>query len=90
MIPQAAPARRIARFRRQVDEAVAAVLGGEAYVLGAPVEGFEAAFARFCGAGHCVGVASGSGVPGGGGWSDAVFFLMIFLALVGRSFRGAK
>ncbi|RJF69128.1 branched-chain amino acid ABC transporter permease [Deinococcus cavernae] len=29
-------------------------------------------------------------VPGGGGWSDAVFFLMIFLALVGRSFRGAK
>ncbi|GBU18087.1 MULTISPECIES: DegT/DnrJ/EryC1/StrS family aminotransferase [Methylobacterium] len=60
MIPQAAPARRIARFRRQVDEAVAAVLGGEAYVLGAPVEGFEAAFARFCGAGHCVGVASGT------------------------------
>lgn len=29
-------------------------------------------------------------VPGGGGWSDAVFFLMIFLALVGRSFRGAR
>lgn len=29
-------------------------------------------------------------VPGGGGWSDAVFFLMIFLALVWRSFRGAR
>ncbi|MFC4456653.1 branched-chain amino acid ABC transporter permease [Deinococcus sonorensis] len=28
-------------------------------------------------------------VPGGGGWSDAVFFLMIFAALVGRSLRGA-
>ncbi|ULH18297.1 branched-chain amino acid ABC transporter permease (plasmid) [Deinococcus sp. KNUC1210] len=29
-------------------------------------------------------------VPGGGGWSDAVFFLMIFGTLVVRSFRGAR
>jgi branched-chain amino acid transport system permease protein len=29
-------------------------------------------------------------VPSGGGWSDAVFFLMIFLTLVWRSFRGAR
>ncbi|WP_309571927.1 branched-chain amino acid ABC transporter permease [Deinococcus sp.] len=29
-------------------------------------------------------------VPGGGGWSDAVFFLMIFATLVLRSFRGAR
>ena len=29
-------------------------------------------------------------VPGGGGWSDAVFFLMIFGTLVLRSFRGAR
>lgn len=29
-------------------------------------------------------------VPSGGGWSDAVFFMMIFLTLVWRSFRGAR
>lgn len=29
-------------------------------------------------------------VPNGGGLSDAVFFLMIFLTLIWRSFRGAK
>ncbi|MDB5046023.1 MAG: branched-chain amino acid transporter permease [Deinococcus sp.] len=29
-------------------------------------------------------------VPGGGGWSDAVFFLMIFITLILRSFRGAR
>ncbi|WP_104990240.1 branched-chain amino acid ABC transporter permease [Deinococcus sp. NW-56] len=29
-------------------------------------------------------------VPGGGGWSDAVFFLLIFATLVYRSYRGAK
>ncbi len=29
-------------------------------------------------------------VPGGGGWSDAVFFLMIFGTLVLRSYRGAR
>ncbi|MFC4637246.1 branched-chain amino acid ABC transporter permease [Deinococcus hohokamensis] len=29
-------------------------------------------------------------VPGGGGWSDAVFFLMIFGTLVWRSTRGAR
>ncbi|UQN08339.1 branched-chain amino acid ABC transporter permease [Deinococcus sp. QL22] len=29
-------------------------------------------------------------VPGGGGWSDAVFFLMIFGTLVLRSFRGTR
>lgn len=29
-------------------------------------------------------------VRGGGGWSDAVFFLMIFATLVWRSYRGAR
>lgn len=29
-------------------------------------------------------------VSGGGGWSDAVFFLLIFATLVFRSFRGAR
>ena len=29
------------------------------FVLGAEVEAFEEAFARYCGAGHCVGTGSG-------------------------------
>ncbi|AFZ67515.1 branched-chain amino acid ABC transporter permease [Deinococcus peraridilitoris] len=29
-------------------------------------------------------------VPGGGGWSDAVFFLLIFVTLVGRSWGGVR
>ncbi|MGV7033013.1 DegT/DnrJ/EryC1/StrS family aminotransferase [Methylobacterium symbioticum] len=60
MIPQAAPQRRIARFRREIDEAVAAILGGDAYILGAPVEAFEAAFAAYCGCAYAVGLSSGT------------------------------
>ncbi|WP_430913426.1 DegT/DnrJ/EryC1/StrS family aminotransferase [Methylobacterium sp. sgz302541] len=60
MIPQAAPARRIARFRAEIDAAVASVLGGDSYILGEAVESFERAFAEEAGAAHCVGVASGT------------------------------
>lgn len=60
MIPQAAPSRRIARFRAEVDCAVAAVIGGDAYILGETVEAFEHAFAQAVDAPHCVGVASGT------------------------------
>lgn len=60
MIPQAAPARRIARFRAEVDAAVASVLGAGSYILGEAVESFERAFAEAAGLAHCVGVASGT------------------------------
>ncbi|MFO1061801.1 MAG: DegT/DnrJ/EryC1/StrS family aminotransferase [Dongiaceae bacterium] len=60
MIPQAAPQRRIARFRPEVDAAIAALLDGDRYILGPPVERFEAAFARHAGAAHAVGVSSGT------------------------------
>ncbi len=60
MIPQAAPQRRIARFRGTIDAAVAAVLGGDGYILGSAVAGFEASFAAYSGSAHCVGVASGT------------------------------
>ncbi len=60
MIPQAAPQRRIARFRREVDAAVAAVMEGDSYILGAPVEAFEGAFAAYAGCAHAVGVSSGT------------------------------
>jgi dTDP-4-amino-4,6-dideoxygalactose transaminase len=36
------------------------VLGASAFVLGAEVEAFEAEFAAFCDAAHCVGVGSGT------------------------------
>lgn len=60
MIPQAAPPLRIARYREAIDRAVARVLSGPTYILGAAVAEFEAAFAGQSGGGHCVGVASGT------------------------------
>ncbi|MGU3538287.1 DegT/DnrJ/EryC1/StrS family aminotransferase [Methylobacterium sp. A54F] len=60
MIPQAAPQRRIARFRREIDAAIGGLLGGEAYILGAPVAAFEEAFAAHAGCAHAVGVSSGT------------------------------
>lgn len=60
MIPQAAPQRRIARFRAVVDAAIASVLGGDGYILGSAVAAFETAFAAYSGGVHCVGVASGT------------------------------
>ncbi|MCJ2112841.1 DegT/DnrJ/EryC1/StrS family aminotransferase [Methylobacterium sp. E-025] len=59
-IAQALPNLRIARFRQEIDAAVASVLGGAHYILGAPVERFEAAFAAHEGREHAVGVGSGT------------------------------
>jgi dTDP-4-amino-4,6-dideoxygalactose transaminase len=60
MIPQAAPALRVNRYRHDIDQAVAAVLGGRSYILGETVERFENAFAVAAGSQHCVGVGSGT------------------------------
>lgn len=60
MIPQAAPQRRIARLRGEIDSAVAAVLGGDGYILGSALAAFEASFAAYGGGAQCVGVASGT------------------------------
>lgn len=60
MIPQAAPPLRIARYRREIDAAIARVLSGPSYILGEAVAAFEAAFGQAAGGGHCVGVASGT------------------------------
>lgn len=60
MIPQAAPQRRIARLRGEIDTAIASVLGGDGYILGSAVAAFEGAFAAYGGREHCVGVASGT------------------------------
>lgn len=48
-----------APFFAELEKAASEVIRGGWYVLGKKVEEFEAAFARYCGASHCVGVASG-------------------------------
>jgi dTDP-3-amino-3,4,6-trideoxy-alpha-D-glucose transaminase len=48
------------RIRDAIDEAVRAVLGSGRFVLGREVAAFEEEFASYCGAAHCVGVASGT------------------------------
>ncbi|PXY36305.1 DegT/DnrJ/EryC1/StrS family aminotransferase [Prauserella flavalba] len=46
-------------LRAELDAAVTGVLGSGRYLAGAEVEAFEAEFARYCGAAHCVTVGSG-------------------------------
>jgi dTDP-4-amino-4,6-dideoxygalactose transaminase len=52
--------RRIASIRAELDAALAAVLDEGPFVFGPEVEEFERAFAAYCGAGHAVGVGSGT------------------------------
>ncbi|WP_157982313.1 DegT/DnrJ/EryC1/StrS aminotransferase family protein [Oceanicella sp. SM1341] len=49
-----------AGLAEEMEAAVLATLRGGAYVLGAPVEAFETAFAGYCGAQHAVAVSSGT------------------------------
>lgn len=46
-------------LKNRIDDAVARVLRSGWYIGGAEVEAFEAAFARYCGVRHCVGVGNG-------------------------------
>lgn len=48
-----------ASLKSEIDAAVLRVLDSGWYILGAEVEAFEAEFAAYCEARHCVGVASG-------------------------------
>jgi dTDP-4-amino-4,6-dideoxygalactose transaminase len=52
--------RSVAALRSELDAAVAGVLDGGTFVLDANVRAFEEEFAAYCGAGHAVGVASGT------------------------------
>jgi dTDP-3-amino-3,4,6-trideoxy-alpha-D-glucose transaminase len=60
MLPQAAPGLRIARYRSEIDAAIRRVVDSSTYILGLEVEAFEAAFATYLGAVHCIGVGSGT------------------------------
>ncbi len=59
-LPQANPGASYAAQRQEVDAAVARVLAGGRYILGAEVSAFEAEFAAYLGVGQAVGVASGT------------------------------
>jgi dTDP-4-amino-4,6-dideoxygalactose transaminase len=47
-------------IKPEVDAAIAAVLEETAFVGGPHVKAFEEAFAKYCGVGHCVGLANGT------------------------------
>ena len=59
-VPFSGLALQYARLRGELDAAALRVLGSGWYVGGAEVEQFEAAFARFTGTPHAVGVANGT------------------------------
>lgn len=52
--------RQVQGMREQIDEAFARVVDSGNFILGSAVDEFESSFARFCGATHAVGVASGT------------------------------
>ncbi len=59
MIPFLDLRRATEELRPEIDQAVARVVTSGCYILGEEVEAFENEFAAYCGARHCVGVASG-------------------------------
>ncbi len=52
--------RKTARFRPQIDAAVARVIGRGRFILGEELEAFEAEWAAYCGARFAIGVANGT------------------------------
>lgn len=52
--------RNLETIREEVEQAMRGVLESGAFILGRAVADFEREFARFCGAQHCIGVASGT------------------------------
>ena len=52
--------RQVAALRPELERALSQTLDEARFVFGSAVESFERAFADYCGAAHCVGVASGT------------------------------
>jgi dTDP-4-amino-4,6-dideoxygalactose transaminase len=49
-----------ASIRPEIDAAIQSVIDRSAFIMGPAVKRFEADFAAYCQAAHCVGVASGT------------------------------
>ena len=60
MIPQTDPKAAYLEQQAEIDAAIRRQLASGWYILGQEVEGFEAEFAAFLGAGHGIGVANGT------------------------------
>lgn len=60
MIPQTSPKAALDEDRAAIDAAIARVLDSGRYIQGPEVEGFERAFAAYCGTAHGIGVATGT------------------------------
>lgn len=60
IIPVADPRAQYAAHRSEIDAAIASVLDAGRYILGAETRGFEREFAAYIGAGHGIGVGSGT------------------------------
>src|SRR5579863_5886264 len=58
-VPYLDPARSLAEFEGEIEAAISRVLRSGRYIGGAEVDGFERAFADYCGVGHAVGAANG-------------------------------
>ncbi len=59
-IPVANPKAQAERFRNAIFDAISRVVDSGCYILGSEVTAFETEFASYIGAGHCIGVASGT------------------------------
>jgi len=59
-IPQTDPRANYLAHKGEIDAAIAAVLTGGRYILGDQVAAFEREFAAYLGAGHAIGVGSGT------------------------------
>ena len=59
-IPVANPKAQYLSYKKEIDQAIQAVLDGGRYILGSAVRDFEAAFAEYIGVDHCVGVNNGT------------------------------
>jgi dTDP-4-amino-4,6-dideoxygalactose transaminase len=59
-VPLVDLAAQYAAIRPEVDQAIRAVLDATDFIMGPAVKQFEGDFATYCGAAHCVGVASGT------------------------------
>jgi dTDP-4-amino-4,6-dideoxygalactose transaminase len=59
-IPQTDPRANYLAHKSEIDAAIAAVLAGGRYILGEQVTAFEREFAAYLGAGHAIGVGSGT------------------------------